>query len=163
MNASLEYLSVQITLIVLLFSSTLTTPCHGYKSREQSSSSVSHDVKCWGMAWGSAPHHPTAALDFLTRLIEVAGISHTTHLATRIQVYTIPKMTESGAYEARTSPTADELSRALTVSVYDKEGKTHALGDFMNGKRTALIFIRLFCTRHKVFRKTSHCLRSKGA
>lgn len=41
--------------------------------------------------------------------------------------------------------TPDELSQALKVDVYDREGKTKSLGELMKGQRTALIFIRHFC------------------
>jgi hypothetical protein len=41
--------------------------------------------------------------------------------------------------------TPDELSQALKVDVYDREGKTKPLGDLIKGQRTALIFIRHFC------------------
>lgn len=45
----------------------------------------------------------------------------------------------------RSPPTAEELSDAFKVEVYDREGKTHALGELVKGKRTVLIFIRHFC------------------
>jgi hypothetical protein len=51
----------------------------------------------------------------------------------------------SSESEARIPPAPNELAQALKVEVYDKEGKTHTLGSLMNGKRTALIFIRHFC------------------
>ncbi|EUC48344.1 hypothetical protein COCMIDRAFT_87545 [Bipolaris oryzae ATCC 44560] len=41
-------------------------------------------------------------------------------------------------------PTAAELSEALKIEVYDREGKTHALGDLVRGKRSVLIFTRHF-------------------
>jgi hypothetical protein len=56
----------------------------------------------------------------------------------------------SSESEARTPPTADELSQAQKVEVYDEEGQTHVLGDLMNGKRTALIFVRHFCMPSKI-------------
>ncbi|USP75005.1 hypothetical protein yc1106_02279 [Curvularia clavata] len=45
---------------------------------------------------------------------------------------------------SRSLPTEAELSDALKVEVYDREGKTHALGDLVKGKRSVLIFIRHF-------------------
>lgn len=45
----------------------------------------------------------------------------------------------------RSLPTAAELSDAFKVEVYDREGKTHALGDLVKEKRSVLIFIRHFC------------------
>jgi hypothetical protein len=45
----------------------------------------------------------------------------------------------------RTLPTAEELSEALKIDVYDREGKTKALGDLVRGQRTVLVFIRHFC------------------
>ncbi|KAL5115149.1 hypothetical protein ACEQ8H_006985 [Pleosporales sp. CAS-2024a] len=44
--------------------------------------------------------------------------------------------------DARRPPTAEELSQAFKVDVYDKDGKMSALGDLVQGKRTALVFIR---------------------
>ena len=45
----------------------------------------------------------------------------------------------------RKLPTAEELSEALKIDVYDREGKTKALGDLVRGQRTVLVFIRHFC------------------
>ncbi|OWY51522.1 hypothetical protein AA0114_g8105 [Alternaria tenuissima] len=44
----------------------------------------------------------------------------------------------------RKLPTAEELSEALKIDVYDREGKTKALGDLVRGQRTVLVFIRHF-------------------
>ncbi|KAL1794138.1 hypothetical protein ACET3X_007559 [Alternaria dauci] len=44
----------------------------------------------------------------------------------------------------RKSPTAEELSEALKIDVYDREGKTRTLGDLVKGQRTVLVFIRHF-------------------
>ncbi|CAN9180467.1 unnamed protein product [Alternaria alternata] len=44
----------------------------------------------------------------------------------------------------RKLPTAEELSEALKIDVYDREGKTKALGDLVKGQRTVLVFIRHF-------------------
>lgn len=46
---------------------------------------------------------------------------------------------------ARKLPTADELSEALKVDVYDREGKTKTLGELVKGQRTVLVFTRHFC------------------
>jgi hypothetical protein len=51
----------------------------------------------------------------------------------------------SGASDARTPATREELSRALDVEVYDREGKTKTLGDLVKGQRTLLVFTRHFC------------------
>jgi hypothetical protein len=48
--------------------------------------------------------------------------------------------------EARALPTPDELARALDVEVFDRNGKTTPLRELSKGKRTALVFIRNFCT-----------------
>jgi len=53
--------------------------------------------------------------------------------------------TISNASDARTPPTADELSQAFAVEVYDREGKTKTLGELVKGQRTILVFIRHFC------------------
>lgn len=45
----------------------------------------------------------------------------------------------------RSPPSAEELSDAFKIEVYDHEGKTHALGELVKGKRSVLIFIRHFC------------------
>ena len=45
----------------------------------------------------------------------------------------------------RKLPTAEELSEALKIDVYDREGKTKALGDLVRGQRTVLVFTRHFC------------------
>ena len=47
--------------------------------------------------------------------------------------------------DARTPPTPEELSEAVGVEVYDREGKTVALGDLVKGKRSILVFTRHFC------------------
>jgi len=47
--------------------------------------------------------------------------------------------------DARAPVSPDELSQALAIEVYDREGKTIQLGELVKGKRTALIFIRHFC------------------
>jgi len=53
--------------------------------------------------------------------------------------------TSTGADDsAHTPPTADELAQALKLEVYDREGKTIALGEHTQGKRTILIFTRHF-------------------
>ncbi|CAN9464378.1 hypothetical protein CC77DRAFT_1077345 [Alternaria alternata] len=44
----------------------------------------------------------------------------------------------------RKLPTAEELSEALKIDVYDRKGKTKALGDLVKGQRTVLVFIRHF-------------------
>ncbi|CAI9637581.1 hypothetical protein GT037_008583 [Alternaria burnsii] len=44
----------------------------------------------------------------------------------------------------RKLPTAEELSEALKIDVYDRDGKTKALGDLVKGQRTVLVFIRHF-------------------
>ena len=44
-----------------------------------------------------------------------------------------------------TSNNTRELSEALKIDVYDREGKTKALGDLVRGQRTVLVFIRHFC------------------
>jgi hypothetical protein len=49
----------------------------------------------------------------------------------------------TGAHKLLTS---DELSQALKIDVFDSEGKTHTLGTLTNGQRTALVFVRHFCT-----------------
>jgi hypothetical protein len=46
---------------------------------------------------------------------------------------------------ARKPPTAEELSEALKVEVYDREGKTTPLGELVKGQRTVLVFTRHFC------------------
>ncbi|KAH7385590.1 hypothetical protein DE146DRAFT_667620 [Phaeosphaeria sp. MPI-PUGE-AT-0046c] len=46
--------------------------------------------------------------------------------------------------EPHTPLTTDELSEALKVDVYDQEGRTKTLGELVDGKRTALVFIRHF-------------------
>jgi hypothetical protein len=51
----------------------------------------------------------------------------------------------SGASDARTPLTREELSRAFEIDVYDREGKTKTLGDLVKGQRTVLVFIRHFC------------------
>ena len=54
--------------------------------------------------------------------------------------------TSTGADTSAHSPlTADELAQALKVEVYDREGKTKALCELTEGKRTILIFTRHFC------------------
>ncbi|KAI4914708.1 hypothetical protein J4E90_004740 [Alternaria incomplexa] len=45
---------------------------------------------------------------------------------------------------ARKLPTAEELSEALKVDVYDREGKTKTLGELVKGQRTVLVFTRHF-------------------
>jgi hypothetical protein len=45
----------------------------------------------------------------------------------------------------RNPPTAEELSEALKIDVYDREGKTKSLGELIKGQRTVLVFIRHFC------------------
>ncbi|KAI4947466.1 hypothetical protein J4E91_006820 [Alternaria rosae] len=44
----------------------------------------------------------------------------------------------------RKPPTAEELSEALKVDVYDREGKTKTLGELVKGQRTVLVFTRHF-------------------
>jgi hypothetical protein len=51
----------------------------------------------------------------------------------------------SDAHGARTLPTADELSQAFAVEVYDGEGKTKKLGELVQGQKSILVFIRHFC------------------
>ncbi|KAF2450776.1 hypothetical protein P171DRAFT_460299 [Karstenula rhodostoma CBS 690.94] len=46
--------------------------------------------------------------------------------------------------DAYVVPTPDELREALSTKVYDREGKTHALGDLTKDKRSVLIFTRHF-------------------
>ncbi|KAF1913103.1 hypothetical protein BDU57DRAFT_559241 [Ampelomyces quisqualis] len=48
------------------------------------------------------------------------------------------------APDASTPPTPAELSAALEIEVYDQEGHTKTLGEVVQGRRTALIFIRHF-------------------
>ncbi|EMD95192.1 hypothetical protein COCC4DRAFT_149537 [Bipolaris maydis ATCC 48331] len=50
----------------------------------------------------------------------------------------------SDASSPTSLPTAAELSNALKIEVYDREGKTHVLGDLVKGKRSVLIFTRHF-------------------
>lgn len=45
---------------------------------------------------------------------------------------------------ARTLPTAEELSQALQVDVLDREGKKTPLGELVKGKRTVIVFVRHF-------------------
>jgi hypothetical protein len=45
----------------------------------------------------------------------------------------------------RKPPTAEELSEAFKIDVYDREGKTKTLGELAKGQRTVLLFIRHFC------------------
>ncbi|RMZ69612.1 Thioredoxin AAED1 [Pyrenophora seminiperda CCB06] len=52
--------------------------------------------------------------------------------------------TDADTASARTPPTADELTQALKVDVYDREGKTRPLGELVQGKRTVLVFTRHF-------------------
>jgi hypothetical protein len=47
--------------------------------------------------------------------------------------------------DARAPVTPEEMSQALAVEVFDREGKTTTLGELVKGKRTALVFIRHFC------------------
>jgi hypothetical protein len=47
--------------------------------------------------------------------------------------------------DPRSLPTAAELSEALKIEVYDREGKTHVLGELVKGQRSVLIFTRHFC------------------
>lgn len=51
----------------------------------------------------------------------------------------------NGDFDARAPVSADELSQALAVEVYDRTGKTTPLGELVKGKRTALIFVRHWC------------------
>lgn len=53
--------------------------------------------------------------------------------------------------EAHAHPTPDELSEALNVKVYDREGKTTTLGELTKGKRSVLIFTRHYCTYNLEF------------
>jgi hypothetical protein len=49
------------------------------------------------------------------------------------------------ASDPYTPLTADELSQALKVEVYDEDGKSKTLGELTKGRRTALAFTRHFC------------------
>jgi len=51
---------------------------------------------------------------------------------------------------ARKLPTAEELSEALKVDVYDREGKTKPLGELVKGQRTVLVFTRHFCECYSI-------------
>jgi hypothetical protein len=51
---------------------------------------------------------------------------------------------------ARTPPTADELSQAFAIEVYDREGKTKTLGELVKGQKSVLVFIRHFCKSTRV-------------
>ncbi|KAI8942919.1 hypothetical protein NX059_000958 [Plenodomus lindquistii] len=46
--------------------------------------------------------------------------------------------------ETSQPPTAEELSQVLKVDVFDRDGAACSLGQLIEGKRTALIFIRHF-------------------
>jgi hypothetical protein len=56
----------------------------------------------------------------------------------------------SDASGARIPPTADELSQAFAVEVYDREGKTKTLGELVKGQKSVLVFIRHFCKSTRV-------------
>ncbi|KAH7371299.1 hypothetical protein BKA66DRAFT_424280 [Pyrenochaeta sp. MPI-SDFR-AT-0127] len=45
---------------------------------------------------------------------------------------------------ARTPLTPNEVSQALAVNIYDREGKTTTLGELTKGKRSLLVFTRHF-------------------
>ncbi|KAF2844826.1 hypothetical protein T440DRAFT_461508 [Plenodomus tracheiphilus IPT5] len=50
----------------------------------------------------------------------------------------------SSASDAHQLPTPEELSQALKVDVFDREGAKHPLGNLVDGKKTVVIFIRHF-------------------
>lgn len=51
--------------------------------------------------------------------------------------------------DSHSLPTADQLSQALQVEVFDADGTKTPLSELVKGKRTALIFVRHFCTCFK--------------
>jgi hypothetical protein len=42
-------------------------------------------------------------------------------------------------------PTPEVLASISKEEIYDSQGKKHALGELIAGKRTLLVFIRHFC------------------
>jgi hypothetical protein len=66
------------------------------------------------------------------------------------------------APEAHKLLTSDELSQALKIDVYDAEGKTHTLGDLTKDRRTALIFIRHFCSSLRNNHSSAHAKPLQG-
>ena len=56
-----------------------------------------------------------------------------------------PAVESHSTSDPQSPSTAAELSEALKVEVYDREGKTHILGDLVKGQKSVLIFTRHFC------------------
>ena len=49
----------------------------------------------------------------------------------------------------------DAIEQALNAQVVDKEGRSHQFGDLVQGRRTAVVFVRHWCEHTTFFSRDS--------